>query len=143
MDKNTRVMVGLPSSRGQYGGRTLIAVAEATGSSPFPVYLELKVFSEICTAFNSLLCSAVEHRFPYLCLLHADVGPLRARWLERMVGTLIERRLAALALHIPLRREGGMTSTALETAPGLLETQHSRRGRERRSSPAKRSRGCG
>ena len=113
-----RVFLGVPTHDGKISARTALAM-DRCGKIDLLVK-QYTSLSLLANNFNSLVCSAYndkEHRPEYFCMLHADVAPMDAGWLNQMIDILTGRRLDVLSVALPIKALGGLTSTALDRDP--------------------------
>lgn len=63
--------------------------------------------------FNTLLCNAIASGAEYFCLMHADVEPMEANWLKKLIWILEREKYSVLSVASPIKDASGDTSTAL------------------------------
>lgn len=106
------VFVGVPS-RGQMAVGTATALLQMGRTR---VYVVRTYCSSLLTlTFNRLWVAALNERarFTHFVMLHDDVVPLEAGWLDVLVREQRAARADVLSCVIPIKDERGLTSTAV------------------------------
>lgn len=109
MSKNA--LIGIPTYNGWMSVDTAMACAQHGCDRVAWHYSKISL---LAYNFNKLLTKALNDKFDYFCLLHADVAPKEHGWLAHMINIMTEKELKVLSLVLPITSDGRDTSTALD-----------------------------
>lgn len=112
------IYLALPSRDGTLGRGMRTVLKHFERDFPANAQCE-RSLSLLCFNFNLLLADALNHRckgITHFLLLHDDVIPQSEHWAAILLGEMLEHKLDAVAAVIPLRSDGGETSTSIDEA---------------------------
>ena len=104
-------LIGIPTYNGWMTAETSMACAQHGCDRISWHYSKISL---LAYNFNNLLVKALNGKFDYFCLLHADVAPREYGWLNRMINIMDEREFKVLSIVLPITSDGRDTSTALD-----------------------------
>jgi len=106
-----KALIGVPTYNGWVSADTAMACSQHGCERVAWHYSKISL---LAYNFNKLLTKALNDKFDYFCLLHADVAPKERGWLKRMIGMMEEKQYKVLSLVLPITSNGLDTSTALD-----------------------------
>jgi hypothetical protein len=90
-------------------------------SSERIVHVDTRQSSALTFNFNEQFVTALNNKdkygIEYFVMLHADIVPLNATWLDDLIHILEEHHLDVLSAVSPIKNANGLTSTAWDTNP--------------------------
>lgn len=120
--------IALPTSREEMWSRTATSAHVHFGAQ-FPSRGVVSVsLSLLAFCFNKLYADALNDSkngpITHFVMLHSDVSPVHKDWGSRLIGTLIEHKLAACATLVPIRGTKVVKARDTSTAVELKEGGH-------------------
>ena len=118
--KLTSVFLGIPSYDGRIHNGLVSAIFGAAAEGVLGK-IQIQSFSWLTRNFNDLYAAALNAKregITHFCMLHDDVVPERAGWLDKMLAIMLKHDASMLAVVIPLKDEKGLTSTAIDIPKG-------------------------
>jgi hypothetical protein len=94
-----------------------VATAIIQASSKFNLWRQFGCTSLLAHNFNQLYASALnlreKHKLKWFVMLHSDVAPLEANWLDRLINTAEKLDADLLSVVMPFKDDSGISSTAV------------------------------
>ncbi len=115
------VFLGTPlGATGTLSGGTHWAILNATRSKR-QVFPQHNAMSLLPFAFNDLWCKALnaraEHGINRFVMIHSDIQPLSASWLDELLDELDRSEADVLSVVVAIKDPNGLSSTAVDTHP--------------------------
>jgi hypothetical protein len=118
-----RVYLGIPTRDGCLPSTGALIAASR---SPYLEQIQIQSGSWLTRNFNECYAAALNLRpkITHFGLLHDDIQPLQADWLDRLVRISVERSAGVVSVVVPLKHVSGLTSTALDQGIGGMDQRY-------------------
>lgn len=92
--------------------RANAALQQPTIRNDIAVKIDQRASSLLAHGFNNLWCKALNERFDYFAMLHADICPTHG-WLDILMDEMKATGAEVLSCVVPFKEATGLTSTAI------------------------------
>lgn len=113
MKNKPTVLAVMPTHSQSVDMKCFSALRNPTQRGDFVVTSRIKARSLLAACFNEFWCMALNERFDYFAMLHADVSP-QPGWLDILMDEMKRTGADVVSVVIPIKEpEMGLTSTAI------------------------------